>query len=575
MRGWMQAAAVTVILTLGGGVSVAGAAMPDPAAPGPLSVRHIDYDAGHITATDPKDGKSYSARLRGRLYVPGGSAAGPVVLIVHGGSANCFVGSQQLDANPCPPTPISGDPHYELGFGYLGDNLASHGITAVAVNVEDVDAADDNGPDIGIDGRAQVIAATLDRLASWNHESGPAPVGNALVGRIDMSRIGLWGHSRGGEGVTRFMEEDRARYPGLNAVLAAAPADYLAETPTGTNFATISPLCDGILTDLQGRFAWDRGLLADPRDRAARILFTLRGASHLFFADYGDGYDSGDDFTGDDSACNRKSPTTDRMAPPDQRKVVLALSAAFFRYYLDSDRRFGPLLTGAAGLPPAACPARPACQRALMTTYVGPGTTRRELLGPSRPPHRLDRAAGGAPLRTRGFTKFASCTPRPDSGSDVERHDPGTHSGCPTNPNRSRVPQLTLVWDHRATLRVGLAPHNRDLHRFRSLTFRVGVNFRDPRTPKAGPLAFAVSLVDRRGRRRSVDAARYGTALEPPEGTSFRQVTLNAVRIPLAAFKGVDHRHLRALELRFGRRHLSRRGSLQLANLYVQEPVIR
>lgn len=561
----------TLVACLGLAASPASAKMPNPVAPGPFSVREIDYSAGQITASDPINGHTYPARLRGRLYVPEGNGAGPVVVIVHGGSSNCFIGSQQLDANPCPQTPVSGDPRYDLGFAYLAENLASHGMTVAAVNVEDVDAADDNGPDIGIDGRAQVIAATLDRLARWDLAPGPPPVGTSLIGRIDMSRIGLWGHSRGGEGVTRFMEKDRARFPGLRAVLAAAPTDYLAESPTGTNFATISPLCDGVLTDLQGRFAWDRGLHADPREPGAKIMFTLRGASHLFFADYGGSYDSGDDFTGSDSACSRSSSTSDRMTPGGQRRVVLALSAAFFRHYLDGERAFEPLLTGAAGLPASACPARPACSRALMTTYLGPASLRRELLGPSLPPHQLDRTAGDAPLRAHGFAAFSWCKPHPDSGTDVERHDPGAHSGCPTNPNRSRSPQLTLAWDHGASLRIGIAPGNQDVHLFGSLTLRVGINFSDPRTPATGPVSFAVALIDNRGHERSVDASRYGTAPEPPEGTSFRQVTLNGIRIPLAAFAGVDLRHVRAVKLLMGRPGLAASGSIQLADVDVQK----
>lgn len=559
------------LAVLGAPASASAAAVPDPVAPGPAAVVTYDYDAGQITVTDPGDGRTYPVDLRGRLYVPGGSDRGPVVIVVHGGSANCFVASQQLDITPCPSTPLSGDPHYELGFQYLGQNLASHGIVVASINVEHVDAADDSGPDIGIDGRAQVIAATLDRLAAWNRNPGPEPVGRALIGRIDASRIGLWGHSRGGEGVTRFMERYRARYPGLRAVLAAAPADYQAEVPTGTNFAEISDLCDGVLPDLQGRFAWDRGLHANPREPGAKILFTLRGASHLFFADYGSGYDAGDDYAGNDSACRRDSPTSDRMSPADQRRVVLALSAAFFRDYLLGETAFAPLLTGAVGLPQSACPARPACGRALMTTYFGPAASRRELLGPSAPPHQLDWAAGGAPLRARGLSVFSYCVPHPDSGSDMERSDPGTHSGCLTNPNRSRSPQLTVAWDRPASLTVGLARRNRDLHRFQALTLRVGINFSDPRTPSSGPESFALTLVDSTGRAGTVNAAAYGTALEPPEGTSFRQVTLNGLRIPLRDFRHIDLHHIVQVQLRFGGRGFAPRGSLQLADLDVQE----
>ena len=64
----------------------------------------------------------------------------------------------------------------------------------------------DNAKGKGMHQRRLYIAAALDKLYAANEAALPddanTNVGGSLVGQLDMTRIGLMGHSRGGDAVT-------------------------------------------------------------------------------------------------------------------------------------------------------------------------------------------------------------------------------------------------------------------------------------------------------------------------------------------------------------------------------------
>ncbi len=75
---------------------------------------------------------------------------------------------------------------------------------------------------------ACLMAAALDALYAANQE--PLPVtadntlGGALVGKLDFSRVGLMGHSRGGDAVSSFIDYNRTR-PGAGPQVQPARRD--------------------------------------------------------------------------------------------------------------------------------------------------------------------------------------------------------------------------------------------------------------------------------------------------------------------------------------------------------------
>jgi hypothetical protein len=157
-----------------------------------------------------------------------------------------------------------------------------------------------------------------------------------------------------------------------------------------------------------------------------------------------------DDYSGSDTACDPTSPTTSRLSAADQRRVGLVLIAAFLRRYVGPEPAFEPLMTGTVPPPDSICPggAGP-CPGLVRTSYIGPADTRRILLGPTMTSNPLTTTNDGGAITESGFSVYSYCDPHADSGKDGGNRDPGTNSGCPTNPDRSRARQMTLAWTAR------------------------------------------------------------------------------------------------------------------------------
>ncbi|HEU0132656.1 MAG TPA: hypothetical protein VFQ85_16855 [Mycobacteriales bacterium] len=536
---------LTTAALVAGVVNAAPAATaPDPAVLGTHTVTTYEYDAGPTTVTDPSDGVPYQEELAGALYVPSGTGPFPVLLFLHGRHDTCTYASLFDFVSPqgCPDSAVTRNIRSYRGYAYLATNLASHGYLVIAPSANAVNSWDTAG-DFGAEERAQVIARTLDKLYDWNLSAGPAPVGSALVGKVDLSRIGLMGHSRGGEAVDHFVAYNRRRtdgrrYPGLTAVFALAPTDFGSEAPYGVHYATLLPLCDGDVYDLEGSWAYDRGRFADPNETHTRAQYTLTGANHNWFNTVWDI----DDYSGSDPACDTGNAANVRLSHADQRDAGLAIMASFFRRWVGNETAFDALVKGAEALPASACPgSATTCPTLVRTSYLAPAADRKLLVMPN----------AVTPTAT-GFATYSTCTPTTGG------------SGCPTNPERSIATQLTLGWTAPATLKVTTPV---DASGLAALTFRTGVNYNDARnTGTAQDLDVLVR--DSAGATATVNAGAYTASLRKPPGGADRELTLDGVWIPLSAFAGVDLAHVASVELRFGTRTAS--GSVQLAELGFQ-----
>lgn len=388
--------------------------LPDPLDTGSYAVKTVDQlKLGTVSFHEP-NGKgtapsspnlNLTAQIRGVLYQPEGkSGKSPLIFIVHGNHGSC-------DKGTGPACEIF--KRNDEGYAYLGDNLASWGYTVFSLDQDELMSRQDSSFGKGMHARRLLIMAALDKLKEAS-EGPVAPSANSnvegqLAGKLDMTRIGLMGHSRGGDAVSSFVLYNQTRpvgerYP-LRAVISLAPVDYERHAPYGVPYMTIVGSCDGDVSNLQGARLYERSQYAN-NDPYPRYQVIQVGGNH-------DAYNTvwqadGDDASQADAACGPdaagaqgeikegveknvlgtltgKDPhnirlsgeagphfeavtgetkpyvwgNTDKLNPlvntrisgnpalmGDQEKMGLATMSAFFRRYVGGEGAFEPYLTG-------------------------------------------------------------------------------------------------------------------------------------------------------------------------------------------------------------------------------------
>lgn len=579
-------------------------------------------DAGRIVVGT--DTTRLAARLAGNVHVPTGATGTerfPVLVLLHGNHSTCQSRLSELGpiidpltlaaryANgTCTTVPglvdqilgIDAARSYQ-GYDYLATTLATQGYIVVSLDVNDITAWGSNAARAGYLGRVQLMSKALDMVSGWDAHAGPGAVGDLVRGRVDTDRVGVMGHSRGGEGVDLFAaynadrpataeaaaafkldyETDEAlrkdnpdfgpRY-GLKAVFSLAPVDgqggFRPEFD-GVAFATALPACDGDVFNLQGAPVFERNRRAISRSGHPAIQFVVQGANHNDFNTVWTNDDANFLGFGDPGCSFQALPT--RLSKAEVRRVGTTMIGGFLRRYVGDETQFGPIMTG-RGVTASTCPDEDpdgagtplgvTCRNVLQTSYVAPAPARRTLLDPTgtsaTPPAAT---AEGDPVSYAGFAAASVCRPVADSS--------GSTTGCGGAPNRSPTPQLSLGWEAPASLSVALGAGHRDVSGFGTLSFRAGVN------PQASPSAeqvVLVTLTDGAGGTATARSADWSSALQPAPGTTDRRQLLSGVRIPLTAFPGVDLTDVRTVRLGFGETAGNASGEVQLTELAFQEP---
>ncbi len=226
--------------------AVAALDLPDPGLPGPYDVDSFTYGSGSDRqrrefgvdarfTTPPVDGSQIYAGfggvggaianwfwgfdfthlpLNGRVWYPQADGPFPLVLIVHGNH------SMAQFSDP--------------GYAYLGEHLASRGMIAVSVDENFLNGymlADAGGQEMPL--RAWLLLKHLQQWRLWNGTPG-----HPFYAQVDLSRVALIGHSRGGEAVThaallntnlyrpvaRVADEGEFDF-GIRGVVGIAPSD--------------------------------------------------------------------------------------------------------------------------------------------------------------------------------------------------------------------------------------------------------------------------------------------------------------------------------------------------------------
>lgn len=479
------------------------AGLPDPLDRGSYAIETLQETKLGLAAIQepnsagaaPTAGTSQAAEeieIRGALYRPTDrDVPSPLVVLVHGNHGSCDAGTDSTNLT------CSAFKRNEAGYAYLGENLATWGYTVFSLSQDQLMMRQDGAKGKGMHQRRMLIAATLDALSAANEDGGLAvdehtTIGATLAGTLDMTRIGLMGHSRGGDAVTSFIDYNRIRTDGprypLRGVISLAPVDYERKAPYGTPYLSILPFCDGDVSNLQGARFFERSQYVNGDNPFPTMQSSQLGAIHnwyntVWFADGQDGTNVAD------AACGNSQPTSSSNVQPnnirlsgaasydpssyvidnsdtynpdvntkisgdpermgDQEKIGLATMAAFFRRYVGGEGAFEPYMTGELSdtddhlqIPESACPTsesgtRIGCEERVSNNYVAAPAERVDVIRPEIENPLTLNALGGS-LSGSGFAY-----PYLDNGAvDLPAETEGGYDWCNPEPTDFAPSQL-------------------------------------------------------------------------------------------------------------------------------------
>jgi dienelactone hydrolase len=387
-----------------------------------------------------------------------------------------------------------------LGYNYLMEHLARNGMIAASIHVY-YEAK-------GVS-RARALFKHLDIL--------PAK----FPGKIDLSKIGIMGHSRGGEAVViaAKLNVDEALGYNFSAIISLAPTDqygpYSLSGPYAVPYLVIYGGLDG---DVAGDDPKSTGFsLYDRADPLKSMLFAERACHARFNAEWDDA----------DLDNGWLSPTDQSkvLSVDAHRKIAKGYMNAFFLWHLYGRSELADFFTG--DLTPAQV----------------------ELAG-GVVIHSQYRALGGLAVDRFTDDDWQSN----DIGGDV------THNATlPVDPSEGDLVALDtfsphdttgglIRWDAGTDIYLSqVPPADKDVTAYRFLSFRCSQRYGSAANPANADQELYVKLTDKDGNARSILVSKFATIPYPfvrglPEpmyagSEHLTKSALKTVRIPLDAYR--------------------------------------
>ena len=518
--------------------------------PGPYAVTRTEYDFGDQAYQPP--GLGGRVELRADVHYPTDLTGGPypLVLFLHGNHIACYRGDREGYDWPCPDgwNPL---PNYE-GYDYIAKRLASFGYIVASISGNGVNVLGNYVNDTGMRQRGLLLEKHFDLWNAWNTVGGD-PFGTTFVGAVDMTRTGVMGHSRGGEGAVwnALIDQQRAVPYGLDAVLALAPVDFTRVTVNDVALGVILPDCDGDVSDLQGIHYFDDSRYAVPGDPTSKATVTVFKANHNFFNTV---WSPSSGYPG---AFNDAYNCPDQLTETAQRRVGAAYIVSFFRRYIGGETGPGELWTGER-TPEQIKPARTA------VSYLAPDdpASRMDVARLDRPGElTVDHLGGDITVTDMGVYGWCSnvydtpCVPGQYGGYDIHR------SWSWFGPVGPGLQEGLFGWSAtsagEASVRFALPVGSRDVSGYDVLAFRTMMNLGYDANWGTDYQDFDIVLEDTTGAQASLGASDVGNDVLGVQLTGRRRpsghLIMNQIRFPIAGFSGVDLTHIRSVTFAFDR----------------------
>ena len=283
---------------------------------GTFKVSEFDYDSGPLNDFDVlgDSAKRIETDIRGRLYLPVGKGPFPVIIFLHGNHATCGFstgpGNPRLDisvdfttSGRCPAGYVE-VPSYR-GYDASARQLASWGYAVTSINANRGITgrnSEDSFDSSLIYARGNLVLRHIEELFKWSRDGRSNLLqvdGLDLFGKLDFSKVGMMGHSRGGEGVRyayNIYKEGatstkwKTRIPGLKfrGIFEIGPVDVGTDSgrtkveAQGVAWNVLIPGCDLDVSDFSGVNPFER-MKINGSDGFPKSIFTLWGANHNFF----------------------------------------------------------------------------------------------------------------------------------------------------------------------------------------------------------------------------------------------------------------------------------------------------
>jgi hypothetical protein len=342
---------------LDGAVQIGFRVAPDPYSLGPTPLGQASYSfddalflSNSVSTYEGGAAGSANVDLRAVVRYPA-TAAGtntpvaagthPIFIMQHGNHSFCNVFAASHAACPVAQRKLN-----HMGYMHLLDALASRGIIAVSI-----DAYDLTGVAIQwIPERGDLI---LKHLEFWSHLHNAAdypsytdPFGGLFAGRVDLSKISVSGHSRGGEAsvssyVRNFLRPPAQQFS-IGSVSSIAPVDGQSYVLGDVPYFVILPASDCDVSSLSGARIYDRAGTAS--DLTVKSGIDVYGANHSFFNTV---------WAADGDECGGPG-RNDYIPAADQQKIGEAYLAAFVRSQLLGEDVYEDMLRGRMTFPSTA-----------------------------------------------------------------------------------------------------------------------------------------------------------------------------------------------------------------------------